>query len=54
MAARRLGATELLAPLAAGALRGTVALEEVGHGSPVDRIRTRARRKGAHWVLSGL
>jgi alkylation response protein AidB-like acyl-CoA dehydrogenase len=54
MAASRLGATELLAPLAAGTLRGTVALEEVGHGDPVDRVRTRARRKGAHWVLSGL
>jgi alkylation response protein AidB-like acyl-CoA dehydrogenase len=33
--------------------RGTVALEELGHGDPVDRVRTRARRKGGHWLLSG-
>jgi alkylation response protein AidB-like acyl-CoA dehydrogenase len=30
-----------------------VALEESGHGDPVDRIRTRARRKGATWMLNG-
>jgi alkylation response protein AidB-like acyl-CoA dehydrogenase len=54
LAARRLGVTELLAPLATGTLRGTVALEESGHGDPVDRIRTRARRKGATWILNGL
>ena len=53
LAARRLGAVDLLAPLASGTLRGTVALEEVGHGDPVDRIRTRARRKGATWILNG-
>jgi len=53
LAARAVGAVELLAPLASGALRGTVALEESGHGSPVDRVRTRARRKGATWVLTG-
>jgi alkylation response protein AidB-like acyl-CoA dehydrogenase len=54
LAARRLGADELLAPLASGTLRGTVALEEQGHGDPVDRVRTRARRKGANWVLNGV
>ncbi|MGZ8764713.1 MAG: acyl-CoA dehydrogenase family protein [Acidimicrobiia bacterium] len=53
LAARRLGATELLEPLASGARRGSVALEEMGHGDPVDRVRTRARRKGADWVLTG-
>ncbi|MFN8037346.1 MAG: acyl-CoA dehydrogenase family protein [Acidimicrobiia bacterium] len=53
LAARRLGADELLGPLAAGTLRGTVALEELGHGDPVDRVRTRARRKGPDWVLTG-
>jgi alkylation response protein AidB-like acyl-CoA dehydrogenase len=53
LAARAIGADELLAPLASGALRGTIALEESGHGSPVDRVRTRARRKGATWVLTG-
>ncbi len=54
LAARRLGARDLLAQLASGELRGTVALEETGHGDPVDRVRTRARRKGADWVLTGL
>jgi alkylation response protein AidB-like acyl-CoA dehydrogenase len=53
LAATRLGARDLLAPLASGTLRGTVALEEVGHAGPVDRVRTRARRKGAHWILNG-
>jgi alkylation response protein AidB-like acyl-CoA dehydrogenase len=53
LAARRLDAGDLLAPLASGTLRGTVALEESGHGDPVDRIRTRARRKGATWMLNG-
>ncbi len=53
MAARRLGATELLESLASGARHGSVALEELGHGDPVDRVRARARRKGAGWVLSG-
>jgi alkylation response protein AidB-like acyl-CoA dehydrogenase len=54
LAAKAVGADDLLAPLASGALRGTVALEESGHGSPVDRVRTRARRKGATWVLTGV
>ena len=54
LAARAVGADDLLAPLASGALRGTVGLEESGHGSPVDRVRTRARRKGATWVLTGV
>ncbi|MGA2932271.1 MAG: acyl-CoA dehydrogenase family protein [Acidimicrobiales bacterium] len=53
LAARALGATELLADLASGARRGTVALGEQGHGDPLGTVRTRARRKGAHWVLSG-
>lgn len=53
IAARRLGADDLLTQLAGGELRGTVALEEFGHGDPVARVRTRVRRKGADWVLSG-
>ena len=53
LAARALGATELLADLASGARRGTVALGEQGHGEPLGTVRTRARRKGAQWVLSG-
>ncbi len=52
LAARALGATELLADLASGARRGTVALGEQGHGEPVRTVRTRARRKGAQWVVS--
>lgn len=53
IAARRLGCTDLLRGLAAGE-HATVALEEVGSGDPVDRVRTTARRKGAAWVLSGV
>ena len=53
LAARALGATELLSDLADGSRRGTVALGEQGHGEPVGTVRTRARRKGAQWVLSG-
>lgn len=54
IAARRLGAHELLEPLARGIQRGTVAVEEVGHGDPITRVRVRARRKAADWALSGL
>ncbi|HWD55348.1 MAG TPA: acyl-CoA dehydrogenase family protein [Acidimicrobiales bacterium] len=53
LAARALGATELLSDLAAGTRRGTVALGEQGHGEPLATVRTRARRKAAQWVLSG-
>jgi alkylation response protein AidB-like acyl-CoA dehydrogenase len=53
LAARHLGAADLLVALASGSQRGTVALEESGHGDPVDRVRTRARRRGATWTLNG-
>jgi alkylation response protein AidB-like acyl-CoA dehydrogenase len=53
LAARSLGATELLADLASGVRRGTVALGEQGHGDPLRTVRTRARRKAAQWVVSG-
>jgi alkylation response protein AidB-like acyl-CoA dehydrogenase len=53
LAARALGANELLSDLAAGTRRGTVALGEQGHGDPLSTVRTRARRKAARWVLSG-
>jgi len=53
LAARALGATELLGDLASGARRGTVALGEQGNGEPLATVRTRARRKGAQWVLTG-
>jgi alkylation response protein AidB-like acyl-CoA dehydrogenase len=54
IAARHLGLDEQLRSLAAGATRGTIAVDELGHGDPVDRIRTRAKRKGGQWRLHGL
>jgi alkylation response protein AidB-like acyl-CoA dehydrogenase len=54
LAARALGATELLGDLAAGSRRGTVALGEQGHGNPLHTVRTRVRRKGAGWVVNGI
>jgi alkylation response protein AidB-like acyl-CoA dehydrogenase len=53
LAARALGATDLLGDLASGARRGTIALGEQGHGDPLSTVRTRARRKAAQWVLNG-
>jgi len=53
VAARALGADDLLGSLATGEQRGTVALGEFGHGDPLGSVRTRARRKGADWVVSG-
>ena len=52
IAARRLGLDDLLHEIVGGAI-GTIALEESGHGDPVDRVRARARRRGAQWVVSG-
>ncbi|MCU1448566.1 MAG: Acyl-CoA dehydrogenase [Acidimicrobiales bacterium] len=54
VAARRLGLAEVLADLASGARRGTVALEELGHGDPVARVRATATERGESWVLDGL
>jgi alkylation response protein AidB-like acyl-CoA dehydrogenase len=54
IAARRLGLEDQLTSLASGATRGTIAVDELGHGDPVDRIRTRARRKAGEWRLTGL
>jgi alkylation response protein AidB-like acyl-CoA dehydrogenase len=53
LAATALGADELMAGLATGRQRGTVALQEQGHGHPLSTVRARARRKGARWVLTG-
>jgi alkylation response protein AidB-like acyl-CoA dehydrogenase len=53
LACRRLGLADRLASLATGATTGTVALEEAGHGDPVDRVRTRAARRGGRWYLTG-
>jgi alkylation response protein AidB-like acyl-CoA dehydrogenase len=52
-AAARLGLGDRLESLAAGATRGTVALEETGHGDPLARVRTRAVRKAGRWLLTG-
>ncbi|MHB1518779.1 MAG: acyl-CoA dehydrogenase family protein [Acidimicrobiales bacterium] len=53
LACRSLGSEALLGELAGGRSRGTVALHEPGHGDPLGSIATRARRKGASWVLEG-
>lgn len=53
LAARHLGLDDRLASLASGATRGTVALDEEGHGDVVDRVRTRASRKTGRWRLDG-
>ena len=54
LASVRLGLDDRAASLAAGSSRGTVALDELGHGDPVDRVRTRASRKSGRWRLTGL
>ncbi len=54
LAAVRLGADDLLADLAAGRRRGTVALEEPGHGAPLAAIAARATpATDGEVVLSG-
>lgn len=53
VAARRLGLHDRLGALASGTTRGTVALDESGHGDVVDRIRTRASRKSGSWRVTG-
>lgn len=53
LAARALGELALVEALSGGGQRGTVALEELGHGDPVDRVRAFAARKGSRWLLHG-
>ena len=53
LAARALGADDLVAGLASGEKRGTIALQEQGHGHPLASVRARARRKGSGWVVTG-
>jgi alkylation response protein AidB-like acyl-CoA dehydrogenase len=54
LAARHLGLADLAAGLASGRMGVTVALDESGHGDVLDRIRTRATRRGGRWQLSGV
>jgi alkylation response protein AidB-like acyl-CoA dehydrogenase len=54
LSARHLGLDEQLASLASGTTRGTIALDELGHGDPVGRVRTRAVRRAGQWSLTGL
>ncbi|HVC70898.1 MAG TPA: acyl-CoA dehydrogenase family protein [Acidimicrobiales bacterium] len=54
LAAVRLGADDLLADLVSGRRRGTVALEEPGHGAPLSTVRARATADSAgEFVLEG-
>ncbi|UCE84942.1 MAG: acyl-CoA/acyl-ACP dehydrogenase [Deltaproteobacteria bacterium] len=48
-----LGLDDPLVELAAGRSRGSVAIDEQGHGDVIDRIRTRASRKSGRWRLRG-
>ena len=50
LAARALGLDERLAALAAGTERGTVALDEAGHGDPLERVRVRADGRGTRYT----
>jgi alkylation response protein AidB-like acyl-CoA dehydrogenase len=54
LAATRLGADDLLAGLGSGRRRGTVAIEEAGHGDPLDTVSARATRSGDGWALDGV
>ena len=54
LAARALGLTDLLDALAAGAQRGTVAVDEAGTGDPIERIRVRASGRGTRYKLDGV
>jgi alkylation response protein AidB-like acyl-CoA dehydrogenase len=57
LAAVRLGVDDVLEDLASGRRRGTVAVEEPGHGDPLRTVRARATPggggNGAPWVLEG-
>jgi len=53
LAAVRLGLDDLLPDLAGGRRRGTVAVEEPGHGDPFAALAARAASAGGEWVLEG-
>jgi alkylation response protein AidB-like acyl-CoA dehydrogenase len=54
LAARALVLDELLEGLALGTRRGTVAIDESGHGDPLERIRVRASGRGSRYKLDGV
>ncbi len=54
LGARAFGLDDRLAALAAGTERGTVALEEAGHGDPVERVRVRASGRGSRYKVDGV
>jgi alkylation response protein AidB-like acyl-CoA dehydrogenase len=53
LASVRLGEDGLLADLASGARRGTVAVEEPGHGDPLGTVHAIATSSGGVWTLEG-
>lgn len=54
LVALRLDDIDVLAPLADGSLRATLAVEETGTRDPLDGIGTTARRNGDRWLLDGV
>jgi alkylation response protein AidB-like acyl-CoA dehydrogenase len=54
LAARALGAADLLADLASGRRRGALAMEEFGSGDPLARVSTTATLTPDGWRLDGL
>jgi len=54
LAARALGLDDRLEALASGTQRGTVAIDEAGHGDPLERIRVRATGRGSRHKLDGV
>jgi len=54
LAARAFGLHDRLAALASGRERGTVAVDETGTGSPLDRVRVRAEGRGSRYRLHGV
>jgi alkylation response protein AidB-like acyl-CoA dehydrogenase len=53
-AALALGLEDRVRALAAGSQRGTVAIDEAGHGDPIDRIAVRATGRGNSYRLDGI
>jgi len=54
LAARALGCDDLLEALAAGSARGTIALDEAGHGDPLERVKVRASGRGSRFRIDGV